>query len=384
MLLKKLLFCVFTLIYLIHAPIIAMGSPNNAPQALTELDQKLFNAVSFQNVVDIKSLVAHGANLNAQNPYTGETPLFDALNRDLGIEIIKELITPQNINLGPKGGSTPLHEAAEKNHVDIVRFLIQHGANKNALNRLGESPLHVALKNKYRGKSPLHVALQNDTDINIVKELVTPQNINLISTSSLPETPLTQALKTKRSIDFIKLLINNGADINAVDEFGQVPLHEAITNQADINIIKELISPNNINIRSKTQFTATPLTQAILTNSPLEIIQLLLDAGAKITQYEYKAINNQVLLKTLVTHVSPEDVQHIIPGILALKEKSKELPLALNKNIQDSVRDSLIKDLINEKLDLAHKYKLQAPDEELANLIWTNVRRELSKKKVVQ
>jgi ankyrin repeat protein len=44
-------------------------------------------------------------------------------------------------------GNTPLHYAAEKEHFDIVSFLLSHGANVNSLDvpKIGQTPLsHVA------------------------------------------------------------------------------------------------------------------------------------------------------------------------------------------------------------------------------------------------
>lgn len=43
-----------------------------------------------------------------------------------------------------KGGYTPLHVASHFGHVNMVRFLIQNGADVNAINSHGYTPLHQA------------------------------------------------------------------------------------------------------------------------------------------------------------------------------------------------------------------------------------------------
>jgi hypothetical protein len=48
----------------------------------------------------------------------------------------------------PDYGGTPLHWAASKGHVAIVSFLVSAGADVNAKNRAGETPLAVAKRAK--------------------------------------------------------------------------------------------------------------------------------------------------------------------------------------------------------------------------------------------
>lgn len=294
---KKLLLCIFSFIYLIRAPIIAMDAPSDAPpQELTELDKALFDAISKKEGLEkIRQLITQGANLNAQPAsHDKKTPLLYAISQDSNIDIIKALITPQNINAKEFIGLTPLHEAAHKNNLEVVKLLIQHGAHKNAPDNGGEYPLHDALRVK--------------ADIYVIKELITPENIN-------------------------------------------APLNDA--------------------------FRRTPLGQALDRQYP-DIINLLIESGAEISEQILKDYSG--ILTAIATQVTPEEVQHIIPGILALKAKSKDMPTTLDPLVRANIKNQMIQDIINEKLALARKYKLTASDKELTDLIWANMKRELSKK----
>lgn len=46
-------------------------------------------------------------------------------------------------------GATPLHRAAQVGNTDIATILINHGADLNAHNYLGQTPLHVALEKHF-------------------------------------------------------------------------------------------------------------------------------------------------------------------------------------------------------------------------------------------
>jgi ankyrin repeat protein len=47
-------------------------------------------------------------------------------------------------NAQNKNGVTPLHTAAYNGHVDIVKLLLEHGADPTVRNKDGDTPLDVA------------------------------------------------------------------------------------------------------------------------------------------------------------------------------------------------------------------------------------------------
>jgi ankyrin repeat protein len=77
-----------------------------------ELDNALLEAAEKGDLPEVKRLLAGGADKDARRKFDGWTPL---------------------------------HLAAWKNHVDVVRCLLEAGADKNAKNDQGDTPIHWAV-----------------------------------------------------------------------------------------------------------------------------------------------------------------------------------------------------------------------------------------------
>jgi ankyrin repeat protein len=87
------------------------------------------------------------------------------------------------------------------------------------------------------------------------------------------------ALINKNNKDMIKLLINNGADVNAINNDGYTPLMVALSNNYDKDIIELLIN-NGADVNAINDYWNTPLIYALTSINDKDIIQLLLDNGA--------------------------------------------------------------------------------------------------------
>lgn len=64
---------------------------------------------------------------------TGSTPAHDAAQRGAVMTLEQEILKRQDIvNARDENGWTPLHEGARGGHLDVVKLLVKHGADKDA------------------------------------------------------------------------------------------------------------------------------------------------------------------------------------------------------------------------------------------------------------
>lgn len=102
-------------------------------------------AIAFEECPDelARWLVANGADLSAPDAF-GETPLHSrARSSDGRIGVLIEL--GADVNHGAEGRGAPLHWAAKFGCVDNVKLLIRAGADIEARNADGQTPLAFAL-----------------------------------------------------------------------------------------------------------------------------------------------------------------------------------------------------------------------------------------------
>jgi len=116
-----------------------------------------------------------------------------------------------DINAKDEKGNTPLHLAAYNGFTETVRLLVDKGADINAVNNSLDTPLMLA---SHRKKAVTAILLiEKKADIN--------------AKNKLGENALHITLR-ERSYDTARLLIEKGADINAKDKSGTTALHMAV------------------------------------------------------------------------------------------------------------------------------------------------------------
>ena len=103
-------------------------------------------------VVDL--LLAGGAQPNtASRNEMRVMPLHSAVAHwrpEIALAITKSLIAHgAEVNAKQQGGWTPLHETADNGYLEIARLLLDHGADANATNDAGTTPLKMAQDKGY-------------------------------------------------------------------------------------------------------------------------------------------------------------------------------------------------------------------------------------------
>lgn len=182
--------------------------------------------------------------------------------------------------------------AVEKNHLSIVRYLINNGVNVNEENSRHESAVIIAFKKGYISLAKMllsNEAKVNDQEIiEIVKiainknnlkifECLIENNININNKKDrYNNSPLHLAVKEKK-LDCVKYLLENGANINDKNKDGQTPLFIAYDNN-DKDTLHTLIR-YNANINDTNNDGETLLFLAVKDND-IELVKFLINSDA--------------------------------------------------------------------------------------------------------
>ena len=170
---------------------------------------------------------------------------------------------PDGVNARYESGATPLHFAACHGQKDAASFLISRGAEVNARNNLGWTPLALADNNDVRQllikhggveQTELHRAVC-EGNLAKVKSILAekPEEINTLSKGHT----LLDVTIERSDITIAQYLISKRADVNALNAMAWTPLHRAVLNRQTEMI--ELLIASGANVNAKDLDGHTPL-----------------------------------------------------------------------------------------------------------------------------
>jgi ankyrin repeat protein len=283
---------------------------------LNEVDNDKGTALMFcySNDIDdriIELLLSFGPNLEVQDK-KGKTVLFYALGRAKDydslhwIEYLFKNGPGPNVNHKNEMGSTPLHSAARMGYLDGVEFLVEKGADVNAVNNdgYGYTPLVINIlkdepdediikfllekgaKIEYKGAtgydmSALLIAII-ETANEIAEILVDAgANVNVVDPTDdgNDDTPLILAIREDFGDDFIRKLIEKGANVNAANNSGDTALLEITYSPSPSVEIARLLLEKGANVNVTNDNEKSPLIYATI-NGHIELVKLFLEKGA--------------------------------------------------------------------------------------------------------
>lgn len=254
------------------------------------------------------------------------------------------------VNEAGKSLYTPLTLACSMNAMDVVKYLVENGAQVDKYDLNKRHPLCISIKKKYTAileyllkESPLIRSNDNglpspfdfalDTGSDILKILL--ENCHPESTSNDRKTPLHYAVK-KCFYETVDRLIANGAKINAKDTIGQTALLLACKKScAKANngvvflskIIVQTLVENGADVNVCDVNKESPLLVAIR-NENKELIRYLLKRHPKV--HVGNDTENSGILKLLLENCHHDSTLH---------GGKTPLHLAVENNFRKIVRD---------------------------------------------
>lgn len=200
-------------------------------------------------------------NIGDVTHYANSTPLMIASSYG-HYDIAKALIdNGALVNLRADDGFNALMEAVRTGNIEIAKLLIEHNSDINIKNKDGKNMIMIACE---KGNEEMfNILIENNADIN--------------EKSSWGASALIYASE-KGNINIMQYLIDNGIDVNGkADDNGDTPLLWAVTGENPYEASKLLIE-NGANVNATNDSGVAPAT--ILAASTPKVVKLLKDNGA--------------------------------------------------------------------------------------------------------
>jgi len=249
---------------------------------------------------------------------------------DGNVEAIQALIKAgANVNAGDVEGETPLHLAAFDGNVEAIQALIKAGANVDAGDVEGETPLHLAAR--YGDVEAIQALIDCGADVNTLNNRGETPLRSLMREDFL----LTGYSNKQRKLKAIQVLIDHGAYANGLskNEWDELRWCSLSSFNQRLEFVIMLLGHNAANFKWKDAFPQEAIT-AFLTPPNAEAI-------APIAEWVNRVLNN---------HVNAEMRQALAAGLQTFLQAIRQ-GLVLDKNDDEVVvvgrqEEALIEELI--------------------------------------
>ncbi len=223
--------------------------------------------LAWRDAAITRLLLAHGANLEAKSG-RGRTPLLIAASSaNTTTDVVAQLIDKgANVNAADNGGITPLIAAAATGNSAVARLLLEHGAEPNITAKDG--PISTALQGAATSSDVelTRLLLARKVDLTAVSPDGSGRAKNgVIAFGHVTALHLAAA---GRSAEVVRLLLEAGAPIDALDMRGMTPLMFAVSTDNPEPRIAQLLVSKGASLTIATPQKETAIDWARKYNDP--------------------------------------------------------------------------------------------------------------------
>ena len=170
-------------------------------------------------------MISVGVDVNQAKNDDGSTPLHIACHKGHIEEVTTLLAENADVNRVALGGITPLYAACHNGHIEVVATLLAENADVNKADNDGDTPLYAACGN---GRAEVVATLL-------------AENADVNQAANDGTTPLYAACGGNGRAEVVTTLLAQNADVNQAANDGTTPLYVACEN-GDLGVVQLLSS----------------------------------------------------------------------------------------------------------------------------------------------
>ena len=245
-------------------------------------DELLFNASSGGDPAGVEAALRKGANLNARRGVFRETPLR-AASRSGHVEVVRVLLDAgADIQARNSTGGTALHSASLAGHLEVVRELVRKGADISAKSRYGNTPFDYSIGQPAVKEFLLQHYRENIFASEGSRSLLTILKQGNYSHDYDQVVLMIGAVGTHELLSMFRYFVEQDPDcIRERDHNGDLPLHVACRNAGRkptlFQAIQYLVEQDPATLHISNNEGALPIHLACQSGASLQAIKYLVE-----------------------------------------------------------------------------------------------------------